>query len=142
MTYEELLKEAKQHISSEIIDCRPAFGFYVEGMDDCEQIPRAIVCWLENCSQIIYINNDKEERGVSMTESEAIKEFQDNIYLPYGVTISDEASKIAIQSIEKYEKIKESFEKWKTETVGYYGADDETTRFISTLSQILRSDEE
>ena len=33
MTYEELLKEAKQHISSEIIDCRPAFGFYVEGMD-------------------------------------------------------------------------------------------------------------
>lgn len=61
MTYEELLREAKQHISSEIIDCRPAFGFYVECMDDCEQIPRAIVCWLENGSQIIYINNDKGE---------------------------------------------------------------------------------
>ena len=39
-------------------------------------------------------------------------------------------------------KIKEAFEKWKTETGGYYCADDETTSFISALSQILRSDEE
>ena len=49
---------------------------------------------------------------------------------------------MAIQALEKQKKIKEAFEKWKTETGGYYGADDETTRFISTLSQILRSDEE
>ena len=49
---------------------------------------------------------------------------------------------IAIQALEKQEKIKESFEMWKAETGGYYGADDETTRFTSTLSQILRSDEE
>ena len=61
MTYAELLKEATKHISSEIIDYRPACGLYIEGMDDCEQIPRAIVCWLENGSQIIYINNDKGE---------------------------------------------------------------------------------
>lgn len=36
-----------------------------------------------------------------MTEMEAIKELQDNVDLPYGVTVSDEASKIAIQAIEK-----------------------------------------
>lgn len=47
---------------------------------------------------------------------------------------------MAINALEKQEKIKEAFEKWKTETDGYYGADDETTRFISTLRQILRSD--
>ena len=53
-----------------------------------------------------------------------------------------EAFQMAINALEKQEKIKEAFEKWKTETGGYYGADDETTRFISTLNQILRSDEE
>ena len=49
------------------------------------------------------------------------------------------ANEMAIQALEKQEKIKEAFEMWKAETGGYYGADDETTRFISTLSQILRS---
>ena len=77
-----------------------------------------------------------------MAESEAIKELQDNIDLPFGVTVSDEASRMAINALEKKEKIKEAFEKLKTETGGYYGADDETTRFIRALSQILRSDEE
>lgn len=36
-----------------------------------------------------------------MTEIEAIKEFQDNIDLPYGVTVSDEASVMAIKALEK-----------------------------------------
>ena len=53
-----------------------------------------------------------------------------------------EAFQIAINALEKQEKIKEAFEMWKAKTGGYYGADDETTKFISTLSQILRSDEE
>ena len=53
-----------------------------------------------------------------------------------------EAFNIAINALEKQEKIKEAFEMWKTKTSGYYGADDETTGFIRTLSQILRSDEE
>ena len=48
----------------------------------------------------------------------------------------------AINALEKQEKIKEAFEMWKAKTGGYYGADDETLRFISTLNQILRSDEE
>ena len=81
----------------------------------------------------------------NMTESEAIKILQrdleiqlENRALPDGI----EAIQIAIQALEKQKKIKEAFEMWKTETGVYYGADDETTRFISTLSQILRSDEE
>ena len=53
-----------------------------------------------------------------------------------------EAFSVAINALEKQKKIKEAFEMWKAETGGYYGADDETTKFISTLSQILRSDEE
>ena len=36
-----------------------------------------------------------------MTESEAIKELQDNVDLPFGSNVSDETSKIAIQAIEK-----------------------------------------
>ena len=78
-----------------------------------------------------------------MTESEAIKILQrdlqiqlENKALPDGI----EAIQIAIQALKKKEKIKEAFEMWKAETGGYYGADDETTRFISTLNQILRSD--
>ena len=80
-----------------------------------------------------------------MTESEAIKILQrdlqiqlENKALPDGI----EAIQIAIQALEKQKKIKEAFEKWKNGTGGYYCADDETTRFISTLNQILRSDEE
>lgn len=36
-----------------------------------------------------------------MTESEAIKEFEQNIQLTFGSSISDEASKMAIKAIEK-----------------------------------------
>ena len=49
---------------------------------------------------------------------------------------------IAIQALEKQQKIKEVFEKWKSDTSGIYGADDKTTHLISSLKKILRSDEE
>ena len=86
-----------------------------------------------------------------MTESEAVEKLKN---MRLFMQIEDEnndckfteddykANEIAINALEKQEKIKESFEMWKAETSGYYGADDETTRFISTLNQILRSDEE
>ena len=88
-----------------------------------------------------------------MTGSEAIKicntiVFATSFSNPQGIQLNTtkeelkEAIRMSIQALEKQKKIKEAFEKWKTETGGYYGADDETTRFISTLSQILRSDEE
>ena len=36
-----------------------------------------------------------------MIEIEAIKELQDNIDLPFGVSVSDEASRMAIKALEK-----------------------------------------
>ena len=49
-----------------------------------------------------------------MTEIEAIKELQDNIDLPFGVTVSDEASRIAINALEKHipKKPNKNFEKF------------------------------
>ena len=78
-----------------------------------------------------------------MTESEAIKELHK--IRPIGGIIPQkraESIDMAINALENQEKIKEAFEMRKAETGGYYSADDETTRFISTLNQILRSDEE
>ena len=80
---------------------------------------------------------------MEMTENEAIKELHK--IRPRGGIIPlkrAEAIDMAINALENQEKIKEAFEMWKAETGGYYGADDETTRFISTLNQTLRSDEE
>ena len=80
---------------------------------------------------------------MEMTENEAIKELHK--IRPIGGIIPQkraEAIDMAINALENQEKIKEAFEMWKAETGGYYGADDETTRFISTLNQILRSDVE
>ena len=88
-----------------------------------------------------------------MTESEAIKicntiVFATSFSNPKGVPLNTtkeeltEAIRMSIQALEKQKKIKEAFEMWKAETGGYYGADDETTKFIRTLNQILRSDEE
>ena len=88
-----------------------------------------------------------------MTESEAIKicntiGFATSFSNPQGIPLNTtkeeltEAIRMSIQALEKKKKIKEAFEKWKTETCGYYGADDETTRFISALRKILRSYEE
>ena len=81
---------------------------------------------------------------VEMTESEAIeivrkeKSYMDS----HAGRARSEAFQMAINALENQEKIKEALEMWKAETGGYYGADDETTRFISTLNQILRSDKE
>lgn len=88
---------------------------------------------------------------MEMTEREAIERLKCmRLYMEINDKHSDskflnedyEANAMAIKALEKQEKIKEAFEMWKAETGGYYGADDETTRFISTLNQILRSDEE
>ena len=39
-----------------------------------------------------------------MKESEAIKEFQQNIYMPFGSNISREASELAIQALEEVQQ--------------------------------------
>ena len=77
-----------------------------------------------------------------MTESEA-KVILESEYKFHGeCSVFGEALEIAINALEKQEKIKEAFEKWKNDTSGIYGADDETTHLIGTLKKILRSDEE
>ena len=77
-----------------------------------------------------YSNVLKEAKSMGFNEIKAL----------YNIPLKN--MEMIVQALEKQEKIKEIFEMWKAETGGYYVADDETTRFISTLSQILRSDEE
>ena len=77
-----------------------------------------------------------------MTESEA-KVILESEYKFHGeCSVFGEALEIAINALEKQEKIKEAFKIWKFETGGYYCADDETISLIRTLKEILRSNEE
>ena len=87
-----------------------------------------------------------------MTGSEAIKicntiVFATSFSNPQGIQLNTtkeeltEAIRMSIQALEKQKKIKEAFEKWRTESGGYIYADDEATELIHTLNQILRSDE-
>lgn len=73
-----------------------------------------------------------------MTEIEAIKDIKETI-LP---CVGGKSLIVAIKALENQAKIKESFEKWETDTGGFYGADDETTHLISTLKKTLRSDKQ
>lgn len=63
MTYGDIRKKAGENIKQNIEDYRPACGLYVDGMDDCEQIPNAIICWLENGDKVIYIAKENEHDG-------------------------------------------------------------------------------
>lgn len=63
MTYGDIRKKAGKNIKQNIENYRPAYGLYVDGMDDCEQIPNAIVCWLKNGDMVIYIVKEKEHDG-------------------------------------------------------------------------------
>ena len=71
-----------------------------------------------------------------MTESEVIKELQCNIDLPFGVTVSNHASRMAINALEKQEKIKEAVanaNKWSNILV--------KAQAFCEIEKILRSDE-
>lgn len=60
MTYEDILKEFKNKFPNvEAEDYRPACGLYIDGVDDCTQIPNSIVVWLTDGSKVIYITNNK-----------------------------------------------------------------------------------
>ena len=81
----------------------------------------------------------------NMTESEAVEKLKN---MRLFMQIEDEnndckfteddynANEMAINALEKQEKIKEAFAKRKAAPGGYYGADDATTRFLSAYSQI------
>ena len=70
-----------------------------------------------------------------MTEREAIKEIQDNIDLSFGVTVSDEASRMAINALEKQEKIKDLLDSCTAYP-------DDMCDCLVEIEKILRSDEE
>ena len=73
-----------------------------------------------------------------MTESEA-KVILESEYQFHGeCSVFGEALTMAINALEKQDKIKEAFEMWKAETGGYIYADDEATELICTLNQILK----
>lgn len=76
MTYKELFAKASKCISEPINDYRPAYGLYIEGMEDCVQIPNAIVCWLKNGTKIIYIDGVM----VNAKTDESIDEIYDRGY--------------------------------------------------------------
>lgn len=58
MKYEEILQEfINKFPDVEYVDYRPAYGLYIDGIDDCTQIPNAIVLWLRDGSKVIYISN-------------------------------------------------------------------------------------
>lgn len=48
-----------------------------------------------------------------MKVSEAIRELENNIDLPFGVSVSEEASKLAIKSLEMQDKLKQWIENYK-----------------------------
>lgn len=60
MTYSDLKKEADKVFNRRIVDYRPACGLFIDGMDDYEQIPNAIVCWLDDGNMVIYISKGSE----------------------------------------------------------------------------------
>lgn len=62
MTYADILTEfISKFPNVEIDDYRPAWGLYIDGMDDCERIPNAIVVWLKDGSQVVYMSNEAKE---------------------------------------------------------------------------------
>lgn len=70
MTYGEIRERAGEVVNQNIIDYRPASGIFIDGMDDHEQIPNAIVGWLENGDKIVYIAKDLlrcRECGIILT---------------------------------------------------------------------------
>ena len=48
-----------------------------------------------------------------MKVSEASRELENNIDLPFGVSVSEEASKLAIKSLEMQDKLKQWIENYK-----------------------------
>ena len=55
-----------------------------------------------------------------MTESEAIKELQDFIDLPFGSNVSDEAAKLAIQALDKQIPKKPTFDHNISDTISMF----------------------
>lgn len=93
-----------------------------QGSNDISKFCEFDQKYFEVCGNTID-NQELFESEDNMTESEAIKELQENIDLPFGSNVSKEAAKMAIQALERQKKIKEkeSIEKWKKEIKKFVG---------------------
>lgn len=98
MTYKKLLKEAKKHIRTRIIDYKPASSIHIAGINDNSQIPNAIICWLKDGSRIVYISGNRRkmrlidadklnfsEQHYNKSQMKAILDFIDNQPTAYDV---------------------------------------------------------
>lgn len=75
-----------------------------------------------------------------MTENEAIKEFQQNIDMPFGSNISREASEFAIQALETIKKL--SDRKMTTEVLeNYMQFEDECVKKDFTFKSVIEARE-
>lgn len=75
-----------------------------------------------------------------MTESEAIKEFQQNIDMPFGSNISREASELAIQALEIIKKL--SGRKMTTEVLeNYMQFEDDCVKKGFTFKSVIEARE-
>ena len=75
-----------------------------------------------------------------MTENEAIKEFQQNIDMPFGSNISREASELAIQALETIKKL--SDRKMATEVLeNYMQFEDECVKKGFTFKSVIEARE-
>lgn len=75
-----------------------------------------------------------------MTENEAIKEFQQNIDMPFGSNISREASELAIQALETIKKL--SDHKMTTEVLeNYMQFEDECIKKGFTFKSVIEARE-
>lgn len=45
---------------NKIDDYRPAYGCYVDELEESAVIPNAIICWLKNGDRIIYIAKERD----------------------------------------------------------------------------------
>ena len=101
MTYADIRKQAGKVINQNIVDYRPASGLFIEGMDDHQQIPMAIICWLENGDQIIYISHVSDD----YTMGEYWRDVKPILKQQHDERVAKNPDRIeyAIQQFEKYE---------------------------------------
>ena len=114
MTYADIRKQAGKVINQNIVDYRPASGLFIEGMDDHQQIPMAIICWLENGDQIIYISHVSDD----YTMGEYWRDIKPELKKKHTERVAKTPNRIeyAIQQFEKNE-IKYQL---KNEAIGHF----------------------
>ena len=101
MKYDEIKSQLERILKQPIVDYRPASGLFIKGLADNVQIPDAIVCWLENGDQIIYIPHVSDD----YTMGEYWRDVKPILKQQHDERVAKNPDRIeyAIQQFEKYE---------------------------------------